>query len=136
MQRLFLKRKANSLQVAHPLQWLDKKNNQSGVFAQARTLMAIEQSVQELLPAGIQPYCRVTQYENGNLTLAVPNNQYASRLRQMAPSLVKGLTKKKWQINKLQLRILQTHHQSIHSPLDTGNKIIRQTSNKTKSRIE
>lgn len=88
--------------AAHPMQWL--AHQEHDILAHAQQLMALEQAVHAFLPAPLRAGCRVVHYDQGVLSLGMANTTFASRLRQMTPSLLKALQSKQWAIKHIQLR--------------------------------
>lgn len=101
-------RRKSGKPAAHPLQWLSNaQDRHTQILAQAKQLIAIEQDLQRLLPQALAAHCHAIQLQNNLLTIAVPDHQYASRLRQITPRLLHGLQEQRWPVEEIQLRI---HH--------------------------
>jgi len=65
---------------------------QSGLIAQARLLMALEQQLRRVLPAQLQAHCRLLAVNGQTLVLAADSPAWAVRLRFHTYQLVKQLT--------------------------------------------
>lgn len=63
----------------------------SRLVSQARTLMALETRLQELLPAPLKTHCRLLTIRADTVVLAADSPVWAARLRFHAPQLVKQL---------------------------------------------
>lgn len=65
----------------------------TGVAVRARTLLKTQAALDRSLPAALAGHVRVVQLENGVLSLACDSGAAASRLRQMAGSLLETLAR-------------------------------------------
>jgi hypothetical protein len=65
----------------------------SRLISQARTLMALEVLLQELLPEPLKTHCHLLAIRDETLVLAADSPVWAARLRFHAPQLVKQLSR-------------------------------------------
>lgn len=65
----------------------------SRLISQARTLMALEVLLQELLPDPLRTHCHLLAIRDETLVLAADSPVWAARLRFHAPQLVKQLSR-------------------------------------------
>lgn len=87
------------------IDWLGSDRHGANVLTAARTLLALESAVQEILPPGLAQACRVARMENRQATLAVPSAAYAARLRQLAPRTVARLAHSGWNLTEIHVRV-------------------------------
>jgi hypothetical protein len=65
----------------------------SRLVTQARTLMALQELLHELLPEPLKTHCRLLAIRQETLVLAADSPVWAARLRFHAPQLVKQLSR-------------------------------------------
>lgn len=61
------------------------------IFGKLKVLKALEKKISPCLPEELRDFCRVANYENGVLKLAVPNSVWGTRLRYSIPELLNNL---------------------------------------------
>lgn len=95
----------NSLTATLALNWLRADQHGASVLATAKNLLAAEQEASHALPPGLAKVCRVARIEKQRLTLAVPSAAYASKLRQLGPSILARLNDAGWNLNEITVRV-------------------------------
>jgi hypothetical protein len=85
--------------------WLGVDQQGSQVLETARMLLAIECEAKKALPPAFAHVCKAARLDRQQLTLAVPSAAYASKLRQLAPSIVRLLVDGGWNINEINVRV-------------------------------
>jgi len=85
--------------------WLGHGQSSAQVLTLARQLLAIEQTVQQILPPALQQTCRVAKLDRQHLTLVVPGAIQASRLRQLTPRILEKLTANGWHLTEIIIKI-------------------------------
>lgn len=63
----------------------------AGLATRARLLLTVQDALDRTLPAALAGHVRVTQLENGGLSLACDSGAVASRLRHQTDALIAGL---------------------------------------------
>lgn len=91
--------------VETAIDWLGNDRHGANVLTAARTLLALEQALQGILPQGLGKACRVARMENQQATLVVPSPAYAARLRQLAPRTVAQLAHGGWNLTDIQVKV-------------------------------
>lgn len=87
------------------LSWLDGDQHGSQVLATARHLLAVEQAIQQVLPAPLNLGCKVARIDRQHITLAVPSAAYSSKLRQLGPRILERLKDNGWNLTEISVRV-------------------------------
>ena len=78
----------------------------SRLVSRARSLMALETHLQELLPETLKTHCRLLALREGTLVLAADSPVWATRLRFHAPQLVKQFNRNQTvNLHTIQIRV-------------------------------
>src|SRR5690606_33167 len=85
--------------------WLDSDQHGAQVLTTARRLLALQQAVNKPSPGALASVCKVARLERQQITLAVPSAAYASKLRQLAPRIVRTLNDGGWNLNEIIVRV-------------------------------
>jgi hypothetical protein len=85
--------------------WLGSDVQGAQVLTVARNLLKVEQAIKIILPAAWADVCKVARIDRQQLTLAVPSAAYASKLRQLAPRIVRLLTDSGWNLNEIIVKV-------------------------------
>jgi len=85
--------------------WLVGDQQGAQVLGAARRLLEAEQIARAALPPPLAAVCKVARIERQQITLAVPSAAYASKLRQLAPRIVRLLHESGWNLNEIQVRV-------------------------------
>lgn len=96
-------RRSNSAGLA--ASWLARGPQGAQVLATAHQLMALERVVRGQLPPSLAARVHAATVNRQHLTLAVPGSAYASKLRQLAPSLLEALNQAGWNLTGISVRI-------------------------------
>jgi chromosomal replication initiation ATPase DnaA len=70
----------------------------------AARLVALQKDCAAILPAQFA-WCSPLAFENGQLTLAIPNAALAAKLKQQLPKLQDNLLKRGWQVIAIRLKV-------------------------------
>ncbi|MBV6273579.1 DUF721 domain-containing protein [Alcaligenaceae bacterium CGII-47] len=90
---------------AQVLEWLGTDQHGASVLETARQLMAAEALIVEALPLAMARRIKVAQIDRQRITLSVPGAAHAARLRQVAPTILKHMRDKGWNVNEIILRV-------------------------------
>ncbi|NGM88547.1 DUF721 domain-containing protein [Parapusillimonas sp. SGNA-6] len=85
--------------------WLGRDARGAQVLTVARNLLDVEQAIRAALPPALADVCKAARIDRQQLTLAVPSAAYASKLRQLAPSLVRLLADGGWNLNEIAVKV-------------------------------
>jgi hypothetical protein len=85
--------------------WLEHGTREAGVLATARQLLALQGVLKHQLPPALGNQIRVASVNRQHLTLAVPAAAYASKIRQLAPSLLRAANDAGWNLSGISVRI-------------------------------
>lgn len=106
MQRPFARHShVDALPATLAVGWLGSDARGAQVLTVARNLLDVEQAIKAALPAALADVCRAARIERQQLTLAVPSAAYASKLRQLAPSIVRLLADGGWNLNEIIVKV-------------------------------
>lgn len=104
----------NTLPAA--IEYLGSQKRTVDVVRIARQLMEIRNDCNHLLP-GWFVNCRITNLKNGTLSISVPNQALAARLRQRIPFLQNQLSMKGWSIDTIRVKVLITPPEVTEKPV-------------------
>lgn len=76
----------------------------SGILPHVTRLIELRKACEAILPEHFT-YSRILQFTNGQLTLGVPNQATAARLRQKLPLLQSSLQNEGWIIEKIRVKV-------------------------------
>lgn len=85
--------------------WLDASPGGSNIMAIAKQHIAIQETLQTILPTALGAACEVARAEQNRLLLAVPSAAHAAKLRQLAPSISRALCAQGWNLTEISIRI-------------------------------
>lgn len=105
MLRPFARRSPDDTPATLAVSWLGSDVQGAQVLTVARNLLKVEQAIKAALPAALADVCKVARIERQQLTLAVPSAAYASKLRQLAPRLVRLLADGGWNLNEIIVKV-------------------------------
>lgn len=100
-----ISRPKRSERNAQVLEWLGTDQHGASVLETARQLMAAEALIVQALPVAMARRIKVAQIDRQRMTISVPGAAHAARLRQIAPTLLKHMQDKGWNINEIILRV-------------------------------
>lgn len=98
-------RSKRSERNAQVLEWLSADQRGASVLETARQLMAAEALIVQALPVAMVRRIKVAQIDRQRMTISVPSAAHATRLRQIAPTLLKHMRDKGWNISEIVLRV-------------------------------
>lgn len=75
----------------------------------AKQLLTVQQHYEQAVPPALRRASRIMQCDQQILTISADNGAIASKLRQMAPDLLKHLQKHGYQVTVIQVRVQVTH---------------------------
>lgn len=87
------------------LEWLDTNPKTADLINVARSLLAIESLIRNLVPKSLAKHINVGQLNGQNLIILVPGPAHAARLNQITSTLSQQLNMHGWNINKIIVRI-------------------------------
>lgn len=67
-------------------------------------MAALQKDCATALPAMFK-YCEILAFDDGQLTLSLPNASLAAKLKQQIPKLQETLARRGWQVNGVKLRV-------------------------------
>jgi hypothetical protein len=70
-------------------------------------MAALQKDCATALPAMFK-YCEILAFDDGQLTLSLPNASLAAKLKQQIPKLQETLARRGWQVNGVKLRVQMT----------------------------
>jgi hypothetical protein len=85
--------------------WLEQTAQGAQVLATVKQLLALEDLVKRELPNALAARVKVASVNRQHLTLAVPGAAYASKLRQLVPSITLAANQAGWNLNGISVRI-------------------------------
>lgn len=85
--------------------WLEQGSREADVLTTARQLLALQAVLKRQLPPALGNQIRVASINRQHLTLAVPAAAYASKLRQLVPSLLRAANDAGWNLIGISVRI-------------------------------
>jgi len=91
--------------AAQALQWLVLDETGANVLATAQSLLQAEAIIRAALPPILALTCRVANIDRQCITLAVPAAAHATRLRQLAPRLLRALEGRGWNLTEMEIRV-------------------------------
>jgi hypothetical protein len=100
--------KSNSfgtLKGDHLIDWLDSHAQFGNVLATAQLYLRLKQAVDEALPPALRSAFDVIKTERTTLTLTVSSAAFASKFRQLAPSVTRHLNARGWNFSEIQLKV-------------------------------
>lgn len=87
------------------LDWLNQNQKSAQLIDTARSLIAAEKLIKNLVPKALAKHVRVSQINGQSLSLIVPGPAHAARLKQISDTLASQLNLNGWNINRIIVRI-------------------------------
>jgi hypothetical protein len=81
---------------------------ESGINAlmpHAEQVMSLRQSLAGVLPANLRRSCEIANYSQGKVVIFAENSAIAAKLKLMAPTLVRDLSKRVAQVTAIEVRV-------------------------------
>ena len=97
------------------MSWLGHDARAAGVLATVRLHILIQQALIAVLPIPLATACRVLALDNQRLQLGVPTPAHAAKLRQMGPTMRRGLSEHGFQIADIEVKV-QASLQRLNAP--------------------
>ena len=97
--------------------YLEATDGAGKVLAHARLLIKLANLYQKIAPAHLSQASTLANYKSGIIVIHATSGAVAAKLRQLAPSLADGFSKKGIECNGVQVRVQgdKIAHQSITS---------------------
>jgi hypothetical protein len=87
------------------LQWIDNDGRGASVLFTAQRLLALEQSLRQLLPANLRQGFAVAELSGEDLTLMTYNTAFAAKIRQFQPRFIEQLKADGWPVTAIRIRV-------------------------------
>lgn len=87
------------------LQWMDNDGRGASVLLTAQRLIALEQSLRQLLPVNLRQGFAVAELSGGDLTLMTYSTAYAAKIRQFQPRFIEQLKADGWPVTAIRIRV-------------------------------
>jgi len=99
----------NNLAIKRPTavgatDFLRRDNKLASLLPAVERMAALQKDCAAVLPAMFR-YCDILAFEDGQLTLAVPNAALAAKLKQQTPKLQDTLSQRGWQVQGVKLKV-------------------------------
>ena len=107
--------------------FLDAADGAGNVLAHARLLLRLANLYQEIAPAHLRQASTIANYKSGIIVIHATSGAVAAKLRQLAPSLADGFSKRGVECNGLQVKV-QAHKSETQSRTSTQKPLSTQTS--------
>ncbi len=88
---------------------LGKSDEYARLFASAHRLHENQLLFKKLIPEQLAPHCTIGQISAGILVILVENGAIASKLKQIAPSLLLKLQQHGWKVTSFQILVQAKH---------------------------
>lgn len=89
----------------HLIGWLGHDSQSANVLATAQMHLKLRSAVVQRLPINMRHAFEVVKIENQVLTLMVSSAAFASKFRQLAPTVTAGLQAAGWNISEIKLKV-------------------------------
>jgi hypothetical protein len=87
------------------LQWMDNDGRAASVLFTAQRLIALEQSLRQLLPVNLRQGFAVAELSGEDLTLMTYNTAFAAKIRQFQPRFIAQLKADGWPVTAIRIRV-------------------------------
>lgn len=87
------------------LQWVDNDGRGASVLFTAQRLIALEQSLRQILPANLRQGFAVADLSGEELTLMTYNTAFAAKIRQFQPRFIEQLNANGWPVTAIRIRV-------------------------------
>lgn len=75
------------------------------LFDQAKQLIKVQKALLSVVPLPVRSRCKVGRYADGVVLVYADNGVIASRLRQLAPTILRHLTKDNFTIHEIKIAV-------------------------------
>lgn len=99
----------------------------SSILPTVARLVAIQKDCTDALP-GLFESCQVLNLADSELTIAIPNAAFASKLKQRVPKLQEHLHKRGWQVSSIRLKVQvvqKVDRPVVHRSLSLSSSAVR-----------
>ena len=107
--------------------YLDAADGAGKVLAHARLLMKLTQLYQEIAPAHLGQASHLANYKSGIVVIHAASGAVAAKLRQLAPTLADGFSKRGVECNGVQIKV-QARKTAAQSSTSTTKPLTLRTS--------
>ena len=107
--------------------YLDAADGAGKVLAHARLLMKLTQLYHEIAPAHLGQASDLANYKSGIVVIHAASGAVAAKLRQLAPTLADGFSKRGVECNGVQIKV-QARKTSTQSTTSTKKPLTLRTS--------
>jgi hypothetical protein len=87
------------------VEWLRSDSHGATVLSTAKLLLSAESAIKAMLPPALAHSCKVARIDRQQITVAVPSAAYAAKIRQLAPSITRALTRDGRNINEVVVKV-------------------------------
>ena len=112
--------------------YLEAADGAGKVLAHAKLLIKLAQMYQELAPMHLSQASRLANYKSGIVVIHAVSGAVAAKLRQMAPTLADGFSKRGVECNGVQVKV-QAHESDAQSRTSTQKPLSLRSSHELES---
>jgi hypothetical protein len=87
--------------------FLRRDDKMAALLPAIQRMAALQKDCATALPAMFK-YCEILAFQDGQLTLSLPNAALAAKLKQQVPKLQETLAQRGWQVTAVKLKVLMT----------------------------
>jgi hypothetical protein len=87
--------------------FLRRDDKMAALLPAIQRMAALQKDCATALPAMFK-YCEILAFQDGQLTLSLPNASLAAKLKQQVPKLQATLAQRGWQVTAVKLKVLMT----------------------------
>jgi len=87
--------------------FLRRDDKMAALLPAIQRMAALQKDCATALPAMFK-YCEILAFEDGQLTLSLPNASLAAKLKQQVPKLQETLARRGWQVAGVKLKVQMT----------------------------
>jgi hypothetical protein len=84
--------------------FLRRDDKMAAMLPAIQRMAALQKDCATALPAMFK-YCEILAFEDGQLTLSLPNASLAAKLKQQVPKLQETLARRGWQVTAVKLKV-------------------------------
>jgi hypothetical protein len=87
--------------------FLRRDDKMAALLPAIQRMAALQKDCATALPAMFK-YCEILAFQDGQLTLSLPNASLAAKLKQQVPKLQETLAQRGWQVTAVKLKVQMT----------------------------
>lgn len=91
--------------------YLEAPDGAGKILAHARLLMRLSALYEQIAPAYLSSASRLANYKSNTVVLHADNSAVAAKLRQIAPTLAEGFSRRGIECNGVQIKVQGTQNQ-------------------------